>query len=70
MIITKWYRQVKNKAGEFVWDFNHISNGYDVSQTIPTSVSTEQKQGWVKSKWQTHEAQLIDGVVITGAQTC
>lgn len=70
MIITKWYRQVKDKeTGELIWDFNHISDGFDPAQTIPTAVSADQEKGWGKSKWKSIPGQLVNGTVYAAELT-
>lgn len=62
MIITQWFKHNKNKEGEIVLDFNHISNGFNPAQSHPTP-NTEEQNGWKRSTWTAVEANLIDGKV-------
>lgn len=63
MIITKWFRIIKNDAGELVVDFNHIENGFDPSKTHPTP-NTPDQNSWLKAKWMKQRAHLVDGKVV------
>jgi hypothetical protein len=63
MIITKWFRQVKNDAGEKFWDFNHIDDGYNPELSHPRP-KTEEHKSWKNSTWLSEKAQLIDGKVV------
>jgi hypothetical protein len=62
MEITLWERQVKVKD-EFVWEFNHISDGFDSQATKPIPNHPDQKS-WLKSNWRATKASLIDGKVV------
>ena len=62
MKITLWERQVKNERGEFVYEFNHISDGFDDAEEPAPKFPNQ--QSWLKSNWRKTEASLINGVVV------
>jgi hypothetical protein len=60
--ITLWYKWIKDKKGNYLWDFNHLEDGHCLNDT-PTPKFPNQKAAWSGCKWQAEHAQLVGGVV-------
>lgn len=46
---TLWYRHIKDKEGNLVWEFNHLEDGH-CPNTIPTQKHPNHKSTW-QGKW-------------------
>jgi hypothetical protein len=61
MIVTIWDRQLKNGDGSFYWDFNHVEDGHDETQTHPKAKLPIQATTFSKGVWRKTKADLHDG---------
>lgn len=65
MDITVWDYYTKQKDGSFVWEFNHIEDGWNEELKFPTvkCPTPVQKHNFSTGKWRKSKAELIDGKV-------
>lgn len=54
-ILTSWERKLDKSE---VWEFNHISNGYDANATMPTANCDLQEKAWKGGKWRGIEGHI------------
>ncbi len=54
-IITVWERQNEKTKK---WEHNHISDGYNESETKPKAKGSVQKKSWAGGEWRKKKAHL------------
>jgi len=59
-LITVWERRNRRDDGSWVWEHNHISNGYSEA---PVGKFSDQIKGWKGGEWRSFKAYLIEGKV-------
>jgi len=62
-LITVWERHNKRDDGTWVWEHNHISNGFSEELAAPVGKFPEQIKGWKGGEWRGFKAHLVDGKV-------
>lgn len=56
-LATLWYRLIKTKEGDEVWDFNHLEDGHCPGM-LPTPKHDIHKKVWVGGSWAKAYVQL------------
>ena len=62
-LVTLWYREGKDETGNKIWEFNHLTLGYD-SGSKPTPKVLEHNKLWKGGNWGKRLAMLHNNVVI------